>query len=385
MRSCSPNKSRSSYYNKKFLNRKGTQKIQALVVVLLVILCDTLKAPMLFSAAWQKISCQSGWTNRKRLMLIQHGASYSKYREHGLRSKARERSQELRKRRELSSRGSFDREKAKVKKHRKRTPKEASLLTPKAAEVVAKSFQFKFHQRATRGSMFGCDEKVKEEYEAARKSLAKQNLKLFGFHIIHDFITPQEEKELLAHIESIKVWYPSEKNDGRVHITYGIEYSQPGYKVKSRTAMPLLFKKLGQKAMASALKIKDLNKYSCHQHSQRSPAPIDQLFLNKYTKEQTLGFHFDNRPSFQEIICGVSLNADTTLLLGATSGSSKNFSLPTIQAIEVPKNSLYVLSGMSRYDLRHAVRHHKTDIRYSLTFRSLTKDTRQKLDRVRKI
>jgi len=80
MRSCSPNKSRSSYYNKKFLNRKGTQKIQALVVVLLVILCDTLKAPMLFSAAWQKISCQSGWTNRKRLMLIQHGASYSKYR-----------------------------------------------------------------------------------------------------------------------------------------------------------------------------------------------------------------------------------------------------------------------------------------------------------------
>ena len=88
---------------------------------------------------------------------------------------------------------------------------------------------------------------------------------------------------------------------------------------------------------------------------------IDQVYLQEYTAGQQLGFHYDNRRAFGEIICGLSLGTDSTLLLGATNGGGQLPDRPGInprvRSVTVQANAVYVLSGVSRCDLRHAVDH----------------------------
>ena len=101
---------------------------------------------------------------------------------------------------------------------------------------------------------------------------------------------------------------------------------------------------------------------------------------SSYTAGQQLGFHYDNRRAFGEIICGLSIGADTALLLGSTNGGGQ---LPDrwdtnarVRSMTVQANAVCVLSGMSRYDLRHAVDHRcRQQTRYSLTFRAAVSHT----------
>eukprot|EP00471_Norrisiella_sphaerica_P005860 CAMPEP_0184481670 /NCGR_PEP_ID=MMETSP0113_2-20130426/3225_1 /TAXON_ID=91329 /ORGANISM="Norrisiella sphaerica, Strain BC52" /LENGTH=350 /DNA_ID=CAMNT_0026860927 /DNA_START=218 /DNA_END=1270 /DNA_ORIENTATION=+ len=296
---------------------------------------------------------------------------------------------------------------------RKKTPSKPSsanvhptILSSASARRIAKSFCFDFRRFVKREVLFSCDEKTKAEYESSRRSFSKQNLTLYGFHLIENFVEAKEEEKLMGFIRGIKDWKRREKvNDGGEQMTYGVEFSQPGYKIKKRTHIPGILNDFGLKAMRRALEIETLGTYSCHSFDgsddataaaaaaddadseglgrnpptstarNHSPPTIDQIFLQKYTKRQSLGFHFDNRSEFGEIICGVSLGSDSMLLLGATNGSphasTSAAARPTVQAIRVPKNSLYVFTGMSRYDLRHAVVHDEEATRYSFTFRSI--------------
>ena len=128
--------------------------------------------------------------------------------------------------------------------------------------------------------------------------------------------------------------------------------------------------------------------------------PFGQCYVQRYAGRQSLGaaapsprdtrpppgphrerlasgFHFDHRREYDEMIAGVSVGAPATLLLGATSGAGGvregAARAPNVQCVHLPPRSLYVMGGMARYDLRHAVEAHPAAAphRYSFTFRSL--------------
>ena len=69
-------------------------------------------------------------------------------------------------------------------------------------------------------------------------------------------------------------------------------------------------------------------------------------------------------------VCG-----EGRLLLGHTNGSKevapRALLQPNVRAIKLPPGSLYCLTGMARYDLRHALVHDGAAERVSITFRAL--------------
>ena len=140
----------------------------------------------------------------------------------------------------------------------------------------------------------------------------------------------------------------------------------------------------------------------------------------RYVPGETLGFHFDERPTcaqlhlatlscipplqlgtpihtpkphplatplshtpkpcplatrYAELIVGLSVCGQGRLLLGHTNGSKevapRALQQLNVRAIDLPPGSLYCLTGMSRYDLRHAVVHDGAAERISVTFRAL--------------
>ena len=74
-------------------------------------------------------------------------------------------------------------------------------------------------------------------------------------------------------------------------------------------------------------------------------------------------------------MCALAALAHTYVqgdLLGTAETALHNIlRLPNVRAIDLPPGSLYCLTGMSRYDLRHAVVHDGAAERISVTFRAL--------------
>mmetsp|Transcript_18119 Transcript_18119/g.44467 ORF Transcript_18119/g.44467 Transcript_18119/m.44467 type:complete len:329 (+) Transcript_18119:222-1208(+) len=217
-------------------------------------------------------------------------------------------------------------EKKKKSGRKRKSLTQMTILTSDAGHRIAKSYLFDFRRFITRSVLFSCDGTTKMEYELSRKSFKKQDLKHYGFHLVENFVSPEDEMKLLAFISSIQNWSLREKcSDGGQQKTYGVIFSQPGYKIKSRTPIPDVLSRFGEKVMRGALEIKDLDRYACRTYDRKAmqPPSIDQIFLQKYTKKQSLGFHHDNRKEFGELIVGVSLASDSTLLLGATNGGAQ--------------------------------------------------------------
>lgn len=132
-----------------------------------------------------------------------------------------------------------------------------------------------------------------------------------------------------------------------------------------------------------------------------------QAYVQRYVPGETLGFHYDERcaprgdrtaaaapasrpaadatlpllrrrgrrPTYAELIIGLSVCGHGRLLLGHTNGSKevapRALQQPNVRAIPLPPGSLYCMTGMSRYDLRHAVVQDGDCERISVTFRAL--------------
>jgi alkylated DNA repair dioxygenase AlkB len=107
----------------------------------------------------------------------------------------------------------------------------------------------------------------------------------------------------------------------------------------------------------------------------RATPAFVQAYVQRYVPGETLGFHFDERPTYAELIVGLSVCGQGRLLLGHTNGSKevapRALQQTNVRAIDLPPGSLYCLTGMSRYDLRHAIVHDGDAERISITFRAL--------------
>ena len=163
--------------------------------------------------------------------------------------------------------------------------------------------------------------------------------------------------------------------------TFGVELDGK-YRVVERSDMPPLLRELGERLRARCADCEW--PYSrCSNSAALTSAEFEQAYIQRYVPGQpsaTLGFHFDSFGSFGELIVGVTLVGSAQLLLRkcgpAMSGDfvSQPASVaadPRTFAHALAPLGAYALTGLCRYDLKHAVVNDGATERISVTFRSV--------------
>ena len=304
---------------------------------------------------------------------------------------------------------------------------ETSELTEADAADLAmclRNNSFKKHQGGL--TLLPADAPVVQRYSAARRQLQKtcSDLALVGFrlfgpcdHILND----ADAQRILDFCKTIS-WEPRRGSQGR-HLqgterkNFGVDMDDR-YRVLpgSTGKLPQVLDELGKRVI----------KHCCEQQWPFSKAPVsstlrfEQAYVQKYppaTKSlstskspssslcdpscshslsvspvcttsanllpmkspvaSTLGFHFDGRSAYGELICGVTISGSGKLLLGSTNGTEfiqnpkKTMAAPNVSCVQLVPRTVYAMSGLSRYDLRHAVVNDGDEERISVTFRSV--------------
>ena len=139
--------------------------------------------------------------------------------------------------------------------------------------------------------------------------------------------------------------------------------------------LPEVLQLLGEK-VAKFCKAKATNWCTCTDLSDSS-RKFEQVYIQRYTAgpEQSLGFHHDCRSGYSELVCGITVSGSGKFLLSSTTAGPhvkpKHLEQQNVAVVPLAPRSLYVMTGMARYDLRHAAEQCGTVERISLTFRCL--------------
>mmetsp|Transcript_28380 Transcript_28380/g.85645 ORF Transcript_28380/g.85645 Transcript_28380/m.85645 type:complete len:156 (-) Transcript_28380:126-593(-) len=98
---------------------------------------------------------------------------------------------------------------------------------------------------------------------------------------------------------------------------------------------------------------------------------LDQLYVNHYkaADRARIDFHHDNPKSMRGLVAGVSLGGACELQLQALDPELAR----RTALVPLPRRSLYLMSGLSRYHLQHGIPAIRED-RVSLTFRTVDRD-----------
>jgi hypothetical protein len=158
--------------------------------------------------------------------------------------------------------------------------------------------------------------------------------------------------------------------------------------VIERSEMPPLLEALGERLLKRCAS-SEWPFSRCADAAVLCGSGFEQAYVQRYvpgTSSATLGFHFDSFGSFGELIVGVTLVGSAHLLLrkcgphqsgdfvkdpAATMDDTRSLCLPLAPL------AAYALTGISRFDLKHAVVSDGSSERLSVTFRQV------KWDRVR--
>lgn len=167
--------------------------------------------------------------------------------------------------------------------------------------------------------------------------------------IVEDYLSKNEEKELLEYIYS----QPWSKVLSRRVQHYGYEYSYfPPYGVKKTKEIPKLF-------------LNYINKIN---------PKFNQVIVNEYLPGQGIGKHTDHKLFFNDMICSLSLGSPTIIF---RKGENR-------EEIFLKNKSLLIMSGESRWKWTHEIPQRKGDAingnyierqtRISLTFREVVNE-----------
>eukprot|EP00931_Biecheleriopsis_adriatica_P115447 TRINITY_DN91231_c0_g1_i1.p1 TRINITY_DN91231_c0_g1~~TRINITY_DN91231_c0_g1_i1.p1 ORF type:complete len:455 (-),score=84.30 TRINITY_DN91231_c0_g1_i1:159-1391(-) len=92
---------------------------------------------------------------------------------------------------------------------------------------------------------------------------------------------------------------------------------------------------------------------------------VTELFVNEYSAGSSLQFHTDHNVTYEEMIVGISLGADSLLRFQECEREDNE------RVVRLPQRSAYFMTGPSRTDYKHGIR--EGDVlglrRVSLTFR----------------
>lgn len=178
-----------------------------------------------------------------------------------------------------------------------------------------------------------------------------------GLNYIPDFISLQEEQELIAAIDSHS-WLHDLKR--RVQ-HYGYKYD---YKARSLSAQSYIGE-LPEWVVPIAAKLRSNKIFS---------KSVDQVIVNEYLPGQGISAHIDCVPCFDVVIASLSLGSPAMMQFVNVRTSEK-------QDLYLEQRSLVVLASAARYEWTHSIPARKSDIvdgikvarnrRLSLTFRSV--------------
>jgi len=190
------------------------------------------------------------------------------------------------------------------------------------------------------------------------------NLPLFGtslpdgFHYRDEFITPVEERELVAAIEQVE--FANFEMRG-VIARRRVAFFGAAYSESAVSSQPIPEFLLPYRARAAAW----------------AGVAADELamaLINEYRPGAPIGWHRD-APQY-EIIVGLSLLSSCRMRLrpyvapSAARSTTGRLRRRTTHEIELEQRSGYIISGIARREYEHSIPEAK-HLRYSITFRSL--------------
>lgn len=193
--------------------------------------------------------------------------------------------------------------------------------------------------------------------------LTAEELNIPGLHLFHDFITPNEEEELLAAVDS-RPWISLAKRRVQHH---GYEFCYQTRNVdttKCLGGLPTFVSPVLERISASSL---DAN----------ATINLDQLTVNEYPPGVGLSPHIDTHSAFEDKIFSLSLagpcimefrryqggswQSDPAMSKILHENNSENFTNFLRKAIYLPPRSMLLLAGEARYAWHHYIPHHKVD------------------------
>ncbi|KAH9621768.1 hypothetical protein KSS87_009467 [Heliosperma pusillum] len=192
--------------------------------------------------------------------------------------------------------------------------------------------------------------------------LTDEELNISGLYLFHDFITPNEEKELLAAVDS-RPWISLAKR--RVQ-HYGYEFCYQTRNVDTQRylgVLPSFVSPVLERVWTSSLE-------------DATTINLDQLTVNEYPPGVGLSPHIDTHSAFEDKIFSLSLagpcimefrryhdgcwqsDSASKVMHGESFENSSNF---VKKAVYLPPRSMLLLSGEARYAWHHYIPHHKVD------------------------
>lgn len=194
----------------------------------------------------------------------------------------------------------------------------------------------------------------------SKKFKIKRAKNLNGFSIIHDYVTPDQEKKLLKKINESE-WVVDYQRRLQYY-NYRNELFEPYDLIPIPNKIPKYLDQLINQMMSD--KIID-----------QKP---DQIIINEYKPGEGLKPHFDRKDYYQNVIIGLSLGSGTIMEF------YKNKPIPEKKKIYIPSRSLYIIKDDARYVWKHGIPPRKYDevngkkipreTRISITFRNVIEE-----------
>jgi alkylated DNA repair dioxygenase AlkB len=174
-----------------------------------------------------------------------------------------------------------------------------------------------------------------------------------GFLYMPDFITEQEEMELVSNISTLEletfIFQGFEAK--RKFASYGFDYSFDKKTLTKGKDIPSFFSPL-------------INRVA--EHLSIMPTDFGELLILEYPAGAVINWHRDAPPF--DIIVGISLLSDCTFRFRLQDKTKQGRG--NIISLPVKRRSLYVMQGAARSEWQHSTAPVK-DPRYSITLRTL--------------
>ncbi|KAM7512711.1 hypothetical protein LguiB_011586 [Lonicera macranthoides] len=201
--------------------------------------------------------------------------------------------------------------------------------------------------------------------ESITVSLKASDLNIPGIYLMHDFVTAEEEKELLAAVDG-RPWQCLAKRRVQ-HYGYEFRYDTRNVDTKQHLGeLPLFVSPVLERISM----FKKLNN--------AANVDLDQMTVNEYPPGVGLSPHIDTHSAFGGSIFSLSLAGPCVMefrkysegdrLSKPTSScdgereNSDNSSNFLRMAIYLPRRSMLLLCGEARYAWHHYIPHHKVDV-----------------------
>lgn len=175
-----------------------------------------------------------------------------------------------------------------------------------------------------------------------------------GLHYAPDFISPEAEEELIAHVAALPLQpFQFGQYEGKRRVaSFGFRYDYSLRRLEEASAIPAWLRSITEKIEAFG-----------------GPSTrIRQVLCTEYDTGVGIGWHRD-KPQFERIF-GLSLGSACRFRFRRPSGEKwERFTL------EAAARSIYMMSGASRSQWEHSIPAVEAR-RYSITFRTMAREQR---------